>query len=95
MSTNSKTSTLGNQANTSQSLALGRNGVHTAQDFANVMSALMSDVLAGTIAPDVANAACNAGGKLLKAVEMQFKYGQKNADAPNGRTLRLTTTEAA
>lgn len=51
------------------------------------MSALMSDLICGAITPDVGNAACNAGGKLLKAVEMQHKYGKP---AHNGdRTLTL------
>lgn len=52
-------------------------GVHTGEDFAKLMSALMSDVILGTVTPDIANAACNAGGKLLKVVEMQYKYGSK------------------
>lgn len=39
------------------------------------MSALMSDVIDGSISPNVANAAVNAGGKLLKVVEMQYRYG--------------------
>lgn len=41
------------------------------------MSALMSDLLTGAITPEVGNATCNAGGKLLKIVEMQYKYGEK------------------
>lgn len=40
------------------------------------MSALMSDLIEGKITPGVGNAACNAGGKLLKMVEMEAKYGQ-------------------
>jgi len=40
-----------------------------------MMSAVMSDVLEGKITPNVCNAACNAGGKLLKVVELQHKYG--------------------
>lgn len=39
------------------------------------MSALMSDIIAGRVTPSTGNAACNAGSKLLKVVEMQFKYG--------------------
>jgi hypothetical protein len=49
------------------------------------MSALMCDVIEGRVPPDIANAACNAGGKLLKVVEMQYKYGsngQKRAARP-------------
>jgi hypothetical protein len=53
------------------------------------MSALMSDVLDGSVTPITANAAVNAGGKLLKVVEMQYKYGapRQNQDRP---VLRLT-----
>lgn len=39
------------------------------------MSCLMSDIIDGRVTPAVGNAACNAGGKLLKVVEMQYKYG--------------------
>lgn len=39
------------------------------------MSCLIADVLTGTISTSVSNAAVNASGKLLKAVEMQYKYG--------------------
>jgi hypothetical protein len=39
------------------------------------MSNLMSDLLAERVAPRVGTAVCNAGGKLLKVVELQFKYG--------------------
>lgn len=52
----------------------------------------MSDVIEGRVTPSVGNAACNAGGKLLKAAELQIKYGQKRAGhaAP---VLRLTREE--
>lgn len=40
----------------------------------------MSDVLDGSVSTDVANAACNAGGKLLKVVEMQYRYGAKASE---------------
>ena len=59
----------------SRSVTLMRKGgVTTGVDFARLMSAMMSDVIEGAITPDIANAACNAGGKLLKVVEMQYKY---------------------
>lgn len=47
-----------------------------------MMSALMSDLIVGDISAAVGNATCNAGGKLLKAYEMQMKYGA-------GKPLRL------
>lgn len=36
----------------------------------------MADVIAGRLAPIVANAAVNAGGRLLKVVEMEYQYGK-------------------
>jgi len=44
------------------------------------MSALMSDLLGGSITPGIANATCNAGGKLLKMVELNLKYGQQQVE---------------
>jgi len=45
-----------------------------------MMSALMSDVIEGNVTHQVANATVNAGGKLLKVVELQLKYGKPNID---------------
>ena len=59
---------------TARSLALAQDGITSGVDFARIMSALMSDVIEGAITPDIANATCNAGGKLLKVVEMQYKF---------------------
>lgn len=46
------------------------------------MSALIGDVLDGKVSAVVCNAAVNAGGKILKVVEMQMKYGTKTANGP-------------
>jgi len=43
----------------------------------------MSDVIESRVSPGTANAACNAGGKLLKVVEMQLKYGTR--EGGNGK----------
>jgi len=40
------------------------------------MSALMSDLIEGAVTPNVSNAVVNAGGKLLKVVELRLKYGK-------------------
>ena len=53
-----------------------------------MMSALMSDLIEGNITPQVGNATVNAGGKLLKVVELQLKYGQQLPDG-NRRQLNL------
>jgi hypothetical protein len=53
-----------------------------------MMSALILDVVDGSVSPGVANAACNAGGKLLKVVEMTMRYGTRHADR-EAKTLNL------
>lgn len=53
------------------------------------MSALMTDLIEGRVSPGIGNAACNAGGKLLKVVELQHKYG---APGPNRRQKVLDLT---
>ena len=63
-----------------RSLPLATNGVRTGTEFKNLMSAIMTDVIEGTMTPVVANAAVNAGGKLLKMVELQLKYGRPSGD---------------
>lgn len=45
-----------------------------------MMSSLISDVIDGSVSPQVTNAACNAGGKMLKVVELQLKYGKPGAN---------------
>lgn len=35
----------------------------------------MTDVINGAVPPGTCNAACNAGGKLLRVVELQLRYG--------------------
>ena len=71
-----------------RSLAITEAGIKTGNDFARCMSALMSDIIACRVTPQVGNAVCNAGGKMLKVVELQMRYG--SAKTPNGeRTLQL------
>ncbi len=58
-----------------KSLQIAEGGVETSRDFRNLMSAIMSDVISGRLTPSMTNAACNAGGKLLKMVDLEYKYG--------------------
>ena len=81
---NSPGCTESNSGRESRSSTLAKKGLRTSTDFAAVMSALVGDVLNGTIPTQTANAACNAGGKLLKVVEMRHRY------APKGKVLRLS-----
>lgn len=54
------------------------------------MCALISDVIDGSLSPVVANAACNAGGKLLKVVELEHKYGAFANGDQNAKVLQLS-----
>jgi hypothetical protein len=71
----------------SRCLTIARKGIRTSHDFANMMSALMTDLAEGSMTPGQGNAICNAGGKLLKNVELEQKYGVKGPG--NERTLQL------
>ena len=68
------------------SAVIATKGVKTSRDFAEMMSALMSDLISGKVSPQVGNAVCNSGGKLLKVMELTWRYGSgKGRD----RVLRL------
>lgn len=69
-------------------LAIGERGVRTAQDFAQFMSAMMGDVIAGRIAHTKATVATRSGMALLKVIEMQYKYGSET-EQPGKRVLKL------
>lgn len=79
----------GKKSTQSTAVALAEKGIHTGAQFASVMSALLTDTIAGRVEPQVANAACNISGKLLKAVEMQYKYGAR-VEGQTERVLALT-----
>lgn len=72
---------------TPRSLALAKAGIRTDREFSALMSALMSDLIDGSITPGVGNATVNAGGKLLKVVEMRLKYGSQQGSE---KVLQLT-----
>jgi len=73
---------------TPRSIEIARKGIRTSGDFANMMSALMVDLIEGRVAPQVGNGICNAGGKLLKVVEMSYKYGTESKEG-EGRKIIL------
>ena len=73
-----------------RSLALFEKGITTGHDFAAGMSALMSDVISGSVTPQIANAVCNAGGKLLKVVEMSHRWGKRDLKTGGDQVLKLS-----
>lgn len=72
-----------------KSIKVAGDGVNTGGQFTLLMSAVISDLLDGRITPSVGNAVCNAGGKLLKVVEMQQRWGTQKTDGAQ-RDLALT-----
>jgi hypothetical protein len=76
-----------------RSLKVAQRGIKTASDFANLMSGLMSDLIEGRVTPQIGNATCNAGGKLLKVVEMSYKYGVQEPGKNPRRNLTLVFEE--
>ena len=72
-----------------QSSTVSRAGIKTGKDFANLMVAVMSDVIEGRMTTDVSNAVCNAGGKLLKVAEMQYKYEATPKEIPKPASEKL------
>lgn len=56
-------------------MAIALKGVTDSRAYAELMSALITDLITESMSPQISNAVCNASGKLLKVVEMQYKYG--------------------
>lgn len=77
-----------------RSVVYAERGIRTGQDFANMMSALMSDLISGDVTPQVGNAVCNAGDKLLKVVGMQHRYGTTR-EGDRTKILALSTDTVA
>ena len=73
-----------------RSLDIASRGIKTDRDFADLMSAVISDLIDGSLTPAIGNATCNAGGKLLKIVELKYKYGTQGK-AKNEKVLILAT----
>jgi hypothetical protein len=73
-----------------RSLKIAQRGIKTSEHFCNFMSALMSDLIEGKVTAQVGNASCNAGGKLLKMVDMTYKYGNSNKSGESNPRKTLT-----
>lgn len=63
-----------------RSSAIAKRGVRTGGDILELMSAMITDVVDGTVSAGTANAAINASGKMLKVVELTHRYGVKDSD---------------
>jgi hypothetical protein len=56
-------------------------GIATCGALAKGMSLLMADLLSERVSTSVANSVCNSAGKMLKAVEMQQRFGKTVAQS--------------
>ncbi len=72
-----------------KSQIIAARGVNTTHDIANLMRSLISDLGTDSVAPQKANAICNAAKTMLKTAEVQFKW--KTSDGGEGKSLRLTS----
>jgi hypothetical protein len=73
-------------ARQSRSLASLKKGIRTADDFILTMTALMADLLDGSVDPATAQAVCLVGKNILKAAELQQIHGEITDD---GRKIAL------
>lgn len=73
---------------TAKSTAHFEQGIATCGQLAKGMSLLMADLLTERVATSVANSVCNSAGKMLKAVEMQQRFG-KTVKASGEKELQL------
>lgn len=78
----------------SQSVQIARGGITTSLQFCNLMSALITDLLIGKVTPQVANAVANAGGKMLKIIELEHRYGTVE-NGSSRKMLKLVRSAAA
>ena len=67
-------------------LAISERGIRTDRDFAQFMSAVMGDVIAGRLSTATATTATRAGVAMLKVIEMRHRYGSGDDGA---KSLRL------
>lgn len=74
-----------------RSAQLAAGGITTVPEFVGVMAAIISDALDQSITPTMANAAANAGGKILTAVAMQLKHG---VTVGGSKVLQLTAKKS-
>ena len=68
-------------------LKIAASGVKNSREFIALFSALIADTLSHAVTPHEANACCNAGGKMIKMVELEERHGRQTKNRP--RALQL------
>jgi len=80
-----------NSPSTPKSAGVAQGGISTGLDFANLMSALMADLIEGRVSPNIGNATCKAASQLLRVVELQMKYGTTTENGSKVLKLAMAT----
>ena len=71
----------GPQDRKSRSLVLAKKEIRTTADYGCLMAALITDVIEEKVTPTILLAAVAAGRQLIKAAELNLKYGRKIIDS--------------
>jgi hypothetical protein len=79
------------ESDSARQLAVAANNIKTAADFARFMASLMAALVSGDIDHKTADSICKTANTLLKAVEMQAKFG--NTNRAGQKILALTENE--
>lgn len=79
---------------TPRCIAVAERGIRTGADMAEFMSLAMGDIVSNRLTPSKGNAAINAAGKLLKVVELRFKYGKPMGDSDLQDVILVPSPEA-
>jgi hypothetical protein len=76
------------QRKQSRSVKLAKKEIQTTKDYAEIMAALMLDVIEGKVSVSTVNAAVNSGRQLIRVAELNLKYGGKK----DKHTIKETKT---
>lgn len=79
---------------TSERLSIEAQRICTVQDFTLFMRSLMAALAAGEVDAAAGGAICKCAFTMLKAVEMQMKYGQPTKSGTKYLTLASEDEEA-
>ena len=64
-----------NSEETPLSVLVGERGIKTSSDLSEFFTALMTDVVSGNVLAEDATAACKAGDKVIRMLELEFQHG--------------------
>ena len=72
-----------------RSLRVFAEGIKSDADYVNAFSALMVDIIDGSLTPAAGNVVCKAGANMLHMIELKYKYGTQGDSSRKQKTLQL------